>query len=256
MVRKRLSDASDSTVIQLHLWEALEVAEAVPETADLADIWASFELALQPLTVRSQLGLAGEVIDRLAQIIHDRALLTIADLQQVSNSEGPIMPPGAFDRFVRQSMQVNFAQFVEAPLVPPRLASKSNDSTLLEAEQSVVATLETSVLIAALETEGVLVDEVPVTYEQAYEQALALAHSENVQEWIQAIQQYFAEQPHCPIPFTELAAARVWTNEDMHELRGMWTKTWLALLLGEYQLEQRGEFYQPETIWVTQYDLE
>lgn len=156
------------------------------------------------------------------------------------------MPPGAFDRFVRQSMQVNFAQFVEAPPVPPRLASQSNDSTMPEEEQSVVATLETSVLIEALETEGVLVDEVPATYEQA----LALAHSENVQEWIQAIQQFFAAQPHCPIPFTELATARVWANEDTNEFRGVWTKTWLALLLGAYQLEQRGEFYQPETIWV------
>jgi len=29
-----------------------------------------------------------------------------------------------------------------------------------------------------------------------------------------------------------------------------WVELWLGLLLGGFQVEQRGEFYQRETIWV------
>lgn len=85
---------SFSSVVQLDLWNALEVAEDLPEEADLQELWASLEVALEPLSVRSQLTLAGDAIVRLAQLIQDRAWLTIEELHQLGNTEGSIMPVG------------------------------------------------------------------------------------------------------------------------------------------------------------------
>jgi hypothetical protein len=244
MARKWQSDAS---IVQLDLWSALEVAEELPEEADLQEIWTSLDIALEALSVRAQLTLAGEAISRLAQIIQDRAWLTISELDQLGNTEGPVMPIGAFDRFVRQSMQVNFEQFVEAPPVLPRLLQGVTQAEFPDDGRSVVVELDPVALWEALEAEPELVEP------QTVEQAISLAHSENVQEWNNAIMQYFASQFNQPIQFHELTKAiQAVSEEQSSEPRMVVVQTWLVLLLGEYTLEQRGEFYQAETIWVMQ----
>lgn len=238
---------SFSSVLQLDLWSALDFAEDVPEEADLQELWASLEVALEPLSVRSQLTLAGDAIVRLAQLVQDRAWLTIEELHQLGNTEGPIMAAEAFDRFVRQSMQVNFEPFIEAPPVPPRIGSQVSHSTEFPDDgRSVVAEVDRALLLDALKPE---VDFVEI---ETYEQAIALAHSENVQEWNRAILKYFASQPNLSIPFLELIGAiQARREEEASEPQTVVVQTWLALLLGDYQLEQRGEFYQAETLWVT-----
>ncbi|BAU15738.1 unknown protein (plasmid) [Leptolyngbya sp. NIES-3755] len=245
MVQKRQFQHS-SQVVQLELWTVIESAEEVPEQADLEQIWSILDVAPDCLSVRSQLKLAGDVIDRMAQIIHDRALLTIEEIHHIGNAEGPIMPPGAFDRFVRQSMQVNLMQFVEAPSVPPRAMPVGSRFDYPNDGRSVVAEIDQAALLEALDEELQFFEE-PETYEQA----LALAHSENVQDWVNAIEQCFAVQPSNCIPLTELVTLMgEVSQEEVSEPQRLWVKTWLALLLGEYRLEQRGEFYQIETVWV------
>jgi hypothetical protein len=231
--------------VQLELWTVIESAGDVPEQADLEQIWLILDVALDSLSVRSQLKLAGDVIDRMAQIIHDRALLTIEEIHHIGNAEGPIMPLGAFDRFVRQSMQVNLAPFVEAPPGPPRASQVGNHSDFPDDGRS-IAEIDQAALLEALDAEPEL-DE-----PESYQGALAIAHSENVQDWISAVQQCFAAQPHRSMLWVDLTRAMkdLSTAED-NEPRSVWVKTWLALLLGEYRLEQRGEFYGAETLWVT-----
>ncbi|KAM3091342.1 hypothetical protein ACKFKF_33345 [Phormidesmis sp. 146-12] len=244
MTRKRQGNAS---IVQLDLWEVLDVAEAVPEEADLAQIWTSLDSALEVLSVRAQLKLAGEAISRLAQIVQDRAWLTISELEQLGNVEGPVMPPRAFDHFVRQSMQVNFEQFVEAPSVPPRITPDVTQAEFPDDGRSVVVELDQAVLLEALEAE------VEFALPQTFEQAISLAHSENVQAWDEAIQQCFASQPEQSMRFLELARAiQERSQEKEEELGTISVQTWLALLLGEYILEQRGAFYQVETLWIRQ----
>lgn len=245
MARKRQGDAS---IVQLDLWSVLDVAEAVPEEADLAQIWKSLDSALEVLSMRAQLKLAGEAISRLAQIIQDRAWLTLSELEQLGNVEGPVMPIGAFDRFVRQSMQVNFEPFVEAPSVPPRIIQEVTQAEFPDDGRSVVVELDRAVLLEELEAE------VEFAELQTFEQAISLAHSENIQEWDRAIQKYFEAHLHQSIPFTDLTIAiNVMGEGEAKEPQASWAQTWLALLLGGYELEQRGEFYQAETIWITRY---
>ncbi len=66
---------SSSKVVQLDLWSALDVAEDLPEEADLQELWASLEVALEPLSVHAQLTLAGDAIVRLAQLVQERPRL-------------------------------------------------------------------------------------------------------------------------------------------------------------------------------------
>ena len=244
MTRKRQVDGSSRVV--LDLWSALEVAEDLPEEADLEEIWTSLDIALEALSVRAQLKLAGEAIARLAQIIQDRAWLTISELEQLGNTEGPIMPPGSFDRFVRQSMQVNFEPFIEAPPVPPRMIQEVTQAEFPNDGRSVVVELDQAALLEALEAE------VEFDLPQTFEQAISLAHSENVEEWNRAIQQCFVLQPHQANLFLELIRAIQSMSGEEGNSQGVVVGTWLALLLGAYNLEQRGEFYQVETLWVTQ----
>jgi hypothetical protein len=242
MIRKRQGDAS---IVQLNLWDVLDGAEAVPEEADLAEIWTSLDSALEALSVSAQLKLAGEAISRLAQIVQDRAWLTISELEQLGNTEGPVMPIGVFDRFVRQSMQVDFEQFIEAPSVPPRVIRDVTQAEFPNDGRSVVVELDRAVLLEALEAE------VEFAELQTFEQAISLAHSENVPAWDGAIQQCFASQSDQSMRFLELTRAiQERSQEKGEELEAMSTQTWLALLLGDYQLEQRGAFYQAETLWV------
>jgi hypothetical protein len=244
MTRKRQVDGS-SRVVQLDLWSALEVAEDLPEEADLEKIWTSLDIALEALSVRAQLKLAGEAIARLAQIVQDRAWLTLSELEQLGSTERPVMPIGAFDRFVRQSMQVNFEPFIEAPPVPPRMIQEVT-AEFPDDGRSVVVELDQAVLLEVLEAD------VEFDLPQTFEQAISPAHSENVQEWNRAIQQCFASQPDHSMRFLELTSViQEKSQEEGGEVGTIAVQTWLALLLGEYQLEQRGAFYQTETLWVS-----
>jgi len=79
-----------------------------------------------------------------------------------------------------------------------------------------------------------------LTEAEIFNQALALAHDEDVSVWVGAIAQRMAEQQVSTAPLVEL-----------QQSMGMpLIQLWLALLLGGFTLQQRGEFYETEQIWV------
>ena len=69
---------------------------------------------------------------------------------------------------------------------------------------------------------------------------LHLPHSEDVSGWTAAIAQWLAQQSVAGMPWSELELG----------LGLPWVEICLGLLLGGFVLEQRGEFYQQETIWM------
>lgn len=142
-------------------------------------------------------------------------------------------------------MQVNLEPFIEAPSVPPRLSQVVNKAEFPDDGRSVVVEVDRAALLKALDAE------VEFVKTETVEQAIALAYSENVQEWNNPISQYFAAQPNLSIPFLEVTGAiQARSETEAGKSRTVAVQTWLALLLGEYQLEQRGEFYQADTLWV------
>jgi hypothetical protein len=68
---------------------------------------------------------------------------------------------------------------------------------------------------------------------------LAIAHSENVTGWTEAIAQWLQTAPTLPVSIIELSDG----------LNMPWVEVWLGALFGGFQLDQWGEFYE-SPVWV------
>ncbi|MBD1868080.1 hypothetical protein H6F95_12360, partial [Cyanobacteria bacterium FACHB-471] len=81
--------------------------------------------------------------------------------------------------------------------------------------------------------------EAEAALEESKQQVLAIAHEENVSQWTEAIAQRLQAALPERVSFTQLC----------QRLGMPQVEVWLALLLGEFELEQEGEFYD-SPIWV------
>jgi hypothetical protein len=75
---------------------------------------------------------------------------------------------------------------------------------------------------------------------ETIEQIRALAGDEDVGRWQRAIANYFASKGKEEVKLIELQKA---LSMPMIEI-------WMGLLLGDYRLEQRGDFYETKNVWV------
>ena len=130
----------------------------------------------------------------------------------------------AFDRYVRQSMMVDLEQFIEVPELPEY--EREYNLTVVH-EQS-----KAEILAEIGELEK-------IDPEVAYQQAIGLAHDEDVSAWGEAISARLDEWGQ-PISLLELQGS---TGMPL-------VQVWLALLLNGMTLEQRGDFYQTEQVWI------
>ena len=89
-------------------------------------------------------------------------------------------------------------------------------------------------MIQALEQESLL------SVEEEFERAISTAHAENVSGWIEAISQCITNNSH-PICLKDLQKT----------LKLPIVEIWLGLLLGDFKLEQRGNFYDSNEIWIS-----
>jgi hypothetical protein len=103
---------------------------------------------------------------------------------------------------------------------------------------TVVGLLDKEALLAELDQR--LEEHPEMTEAEALEAAISVAHGEDVSAWVGAIAQVLQQEESRTLSLMELQGRS-----------GMpWVAMWLGVLLGGYGLEQRGEFYQRETIWV------
>ena len=215
--------------LELDLWDVLSTARLTPEDANLPMVFQLLDLTLVDLDTRSQLRVAGEAVCQIADLFCDRSSFLFEELHSRTANGEPIMADDAFDRYVRQSMVVDFDQFIE-PL--PSLTRKIPEQA--KNGNSIVGAIEKEVLIQALEQESLL------SVEEEFERAISTAHAEDVSSWIEAIAHCIANsfspmrlidlQTTLPLPIVEI---------------------WLGLLLGDFKLEQRGRFYDPNEIWIS-----
>lgn len=216
--------------LEVQLWQTFKEATADPEAASLTQLWVALDEVLQTLTTCQQLNIAGEAIIQIAQLFHDRSTLAFEDLEAAASDDGPVMPEDAFDRYVRQTMQVDFDQFIEPALFArqPRQRGESSHEP-----RSVAETVDKTVLLEVV---------AQIEAEQSPEQMIRqLAGEEDIAQWSAAIARWLQQHEiRQSISLPEL-------------LRGLGMPTvevWMGLLLGGYPLEQRGEFYEGEQIWI------
>jgi hypothetical protein len=214
--------------LELDLWDVLSTARLTPEEANLPMVFKLLDLTLVDLDTRSQLRIAGKAVCQIADLFCDRSSFLFEELHSRTANGEPIMADDAFDRYVRQSMVVDFDQFIEPlqslPRKAPEYAKNGN---------SIVGAIDKEVLIQALEQESLLSLE-------EFEQAISTAHTENVSAWIEAIAHCIANNSS-PMRLIDLQAALPLSIVEI----------WLGLLLGDFKLEQRGGFYNASEIWIT-----
>jgi hypothetical protein len=126
-------------------------------------------------------------------------------------------------------MVVDFEQFIEPlPSLPREIPEQAKNGN------SIVGAIDKEVLIQALEQESLL------SVEEEFERAISTAHAENVSAWIEAIA-YCIANNSSPIRLLDLQSA----------LKFPIVEIWLGLLLGDFKLEQRGNFYESNEIWIS-----
>ena len=123
----------------------------------------------------------------------------------------------------RQTQEIDFSELVQRS--GHLLASGQED---MADDDSVVGEVDKAAVLA-------LVDE--LTLEEAKEKALAVSHAEDVSAWVSALS---TKRKSVPQQLVEL----------QQQLRMPLIEVWIAVLLGGFQLEQRGDFYELEGIWL------
>ena len=212
-------------VIQLTIWERLNLATTNSVGADFLGLLTEVDESIEELLPADRLSAAGEAIRRLGEIYAYRSAEQLSEIEYLFRPEQePVMPLDAFDCYVRQSMMVDLEQFIEAPELPEY--EREYNLTMVR-EQSKAAILAT--IGEAEEIDSIA----------AYEQVMALAHDENVSEWGAAISIWLNE---CGQSVSLVTLQRA--------VEMPLVQVWLGLLLNGFALEQRGEFYDTEGVWI------
>jgi hypothetical protein len=215
--------------LELDLWDVISSARQTPEDANLPMVFKLLDLTLVDLDTRSQLRIAGEAVCQIADLFCDRSNFLFEELHSRAVNGEPIMADDVFDRYVRQSIVVDFEQFIE-PLqsLPRKIPEPTKHGN------SMVGAIDKEVLIQALEEESWL------SLEEEFERAISTAHAEDISAWVEVIAQCITDNSY-PIRLMDLQKA----------VQLPIIETWLGLLLGDFNLEQRGEFYDSSGIWIT-----
>ena len=166
--------------------------------------------------------MGGEVLAQLAEICEAKSEVLWDDWQDAHNSAGPVMDGDWLRGLTRQTQEIDFSELVQRSGNAKQL--DQGDATESE---SVVGEVDKAAVLA-------LLDE--LTLEEAKEKALAVSHSEDVAAWVAAISVKRRAGPQRLI-------------ELQKQLQMPLIEVWIASLLGGFQLEQRGEFYEAHEIW-------
>ncbi|PZU91113.1 MAG: hypothetical protein DCE90_19950 [Pseudanabaena sp.] len=215
--------------LELDLWDVLSTAKQTPEDMNLLMVFKLLDLTLVDLDTRSQLRIAGDAVSQITDLFCDRSSFLFEELHSRAVKGEPIMADDAFDRYVRQSMMVDFDQFIE-PLqsLPRKIPEPTKHGN------SIVGAIDKEVLIQALEQESLL------SVEEEFERAISTAHAEDVSAWVEAIS-HCLENNFSPMRLLDLESALPLPIVEI----------WLGLLLGDFKLEQRGSFYESHEIWIS-----
>jgi hypothetical protein len=220
-------------IIQLTIWDRLDLATTNSVGADFLGLLSEVDESIEQLLPADRLSAAGEAIRRLGEIYAYRSAEQLSEIEYLFHPEQePILPLDAFDRYVRQSMMVDLEQFIGA-IELPEYEREYNLTVVRERSKAeVLAEIEAAEACASIFDDR-------VDKEVAYQQAIALAHDENVSQWGQAISMRLDEWDRA-VSLLELQEA----------IEMPLVQVWLGLLLNGLTIEQRGDFYDTEQVWI------
>jgi hypothetical protein len=210
------------TRLELSLKAAVAAATTDLIAADLRRLWAELEPLLAQLPDAEQLRVGGTAIAELAEICQLKAEQLLSDWEEQHNDTGPAMAEDLLAGLVQRTMYLELSDLIRQPQPRRRLNSG----------RSRAGAIEKAELLA-------LLDEQPEQPE-THAAALAVAHQENLSAWVGAVAGWMQAAEASSVSLPELQKS----------LKLPLIELWLALLLGGYQLESRGGFYETEQIWI------
>jgi hypothetical protein len=214
-----------ATQLELDLWEQLQLAQQMPEAINLAQLLDVMEVTAAQMPEAQRLQFAGDALLQMAELCAARAGVLMTQWEE--GYRDPIVERGFFADMVRQTMAVDLSDLME-----PAPARKRRTKSTRQPEGSIAAPVEKAAVLA-------MVDQLEVKDEATQKESiLAIAHSEDVSGWTATINQWL-QTARLPVSIAELSCG----------LEMPWTEVWLGVLLGGFQLEQRGEFYE-SPVWV------
>ncbi|KAI9129504.1 hypothetical protein [Acaryochloris sp. CCMEE 5410] len=208
--------------LELDLWQQLNQAEAVPVESNLQQLHERLDLVVSQLPLEEKLATAGTALLQMAEILSRRAEVFLRDWRDAHNDDGPILDLDDEMGMVRQSMVLDDDLIAEPDPVTRRTLPK-------EECESIVVLKDKASLLGELETE--------LRVEQL-DEVLQVLEEEDVLAWVHAISTYL-QGTSGMVPIAEL----------MQELQLSLVPIWLGMLLGGFQFEQRGGFYD-QNVWI------
>lgn len=213
-------------------WQQLELAlesqieEGFDDLEDvnLPGLVCQFDQVLAQLPPTEQLRVGGLYMERLALLYRERAMLLLDDWEEEYNNQGPRFDDALLEGLIRETQYVDVSEFVK----PSGRVKSPKVTGPIDEEDSVFVELDTEQAVALAEQDLKQVD---------------LSHAENVSDWIEQIAAWFERHP-LDICFLELR----------EQLKMPFVELCLGLLLGGFALEQRGQFYEINSIWVLSED--
>ncbi|NDJ25972.1 hypothetical protein GS682_31210 [Nostoc sp. B(2019)] len=217
-----------TTYRQLTIWDLLDEMSEAPPTSSLAPVWECLDAELENLPTEAQLSTAAIAFNQIADILFSRAQTLLQDVRDRNSPNGPIVSTDIFAGLVRTTMQLDLDDLIE-PIIPQtfkphgthQFSNSDNNS------DSVVAPVEKANIFAMLEQVTTLED------------VHNLASDEDVQKWQTAIAQHLVDIKD------EISLAKL-----QRALKMPMVEVWLGLLLGGFILEQRGDFYRNQNVWI------
>lgn len=215
-----------ATQLEVELWDQLNLAQQMPEAIDVTEMLDVVEATAAQLSEAERLRFAGDALLQMAELCDVRSGVLMTEWEE--SYRDPIVERGFFADVVRQTMAVDLSDLIE-PARPRQPRTKSTGKP----EGSIAVPVEKAAVLA-------MVDQLEVEDEAAQKQSvLAIAHSEDAAGWTAAISECL-QTALLPVSIAELS----------YSLEMPWVEVWLGVLFGDFQLEQRGEFYE-SPIWVS-----
>lgn len=217
-----------TTYRQLTIWDVLDELSESPPTSSLDAVWECLDTELHDLPVETQLSTAGIAFNQIADILKSRAEVLLQDTHDRNSLLGPIVSTDLFAGLVRTTMHLDLDDLIE-PETPQTFKPHGPHQFSYPNQEgdSVAAPVEKANVLA-------MIEEV-TTLEDVYK----LAGDEDVQKWQGAIAKYLLH-----------VKDEISLNKLQRVLKISMVEVWLGLLLGNFTLEQRGDFYSSQDIWV------
>ncbi|MDZ4877864.1 MAG: hypothetical protein CLLPBCKN_007299 [Chroococcidiopsis cubana SAG 39.79] len=239
--------------LELDLWQALDDATSAPETADVRSLLLSLDRAMEHGELAQQLAIGAEGLARIAAVYAARAESLIWEWESQYNPTEPVVDvEGCTDLFV-QSLHLDLSDLIE-PLQAVQYPQNRQPPTAIATNNSLVGQVDKSAVLAMVEQ--LEADDTSILSDvEQKELILALAHTEDISAETSAIADCFANMSLNCLPLVELVRQVRYPVTLEKDLGDLLVKTWLAVLLGDFELEQREDFYSPIGIWVSLPDV-